>query len=89
MKRKYSTNTSCKGDVYEEIAEVMTVMGYPMNHTTARNVVNNVMEKIIKVIVKSHNMNVSKIDVKRMSQSPTLHDAMHDIFDCINAKRDT
>ena len=46
-RRKYSTTTQDDGVNYRDIAETMTLLGFPMNHSSARNYVVRVMKKFV------------------------------------------
>jgi hypothetical protein len=51
MSKEYSTVTADDGVNYREIAETMTLLGFKMNHSSARNNVIRIMEKFVKAII--------------------------------------
>jgi hypothetical protein len=83
---KYSTKTSCEGEVYSDIADVMTAMGHPMNHCTARNVVLGVMEKMVTKIAKKNDIKLSSNQVKQVAMSSQFQSAVTTVLDLIESE---
>jgi hypothetical protein len=48
---KYVTRHDDQGFDFRTIADIMTSLGYPMGHSTARSYVNKVMEKMACVFM--------------------------------------
>jgi len=89
MKQKKNvTQASLDGDVYSDIAEVMTLMGFKMNHCTARNVVLRVMEKILtELIDKGVCQNLDSNKIKEVAASPDFQEAVIMIVEQIEESR--
>lgn len=84
---KYTTKTQTDGDVYTEIADIATLMGYNMNHCTARNIVINVMKKFITRIAVDNGKPLRKIQIRRIAMSPQFQNSMMIILDQFEARR--
>ena len=87
--KKYSTKIGCDGDVYVSIAETLTQMGHPMNHCTARNVVLNVMTRIVKKIAMKEGLFLSRAQIYKIAQNPEFQTSLMKIFDRIEASSKT
>lgn len=75
--KKNVTQATLEGDVYSNIAEVMTLMGHKMNHCTARNVVLRVMEKILTEFINNgFYKNLPPEQIKEIAASPDFQEAI-------------
>jgi hypothetical protein len=68
--RKHATVNVDDGENYREIAEIMTMVGHPMNHSSARNHVVRVMRKFAIAITKNWKMQTSETDIERIARDP-------------------
>lgn len=67
--KKNVTRAEIDGDVYVDIAEVLTLMGHKMNFCTARNIVISVMEKIVQEISSKHGTHVNREQARAIASS--------------------
>jgi hypothetical protein len=72
----YSTKKSLGGKSYQEISTLMTEQGYKMNHSTARNVFVNSLEKIARDIVALYDVSADEKSIHRISKDPRFQDAI-------------
>lgn len=70
--RGYATVNVDDGVNYRDIAETMTVMGFPMNHSSARNYVLRVMRKFAKAHLESRDIEATEDQVDNIAKSPTF-----------------
>jgi hypothetical protein len=68
--KKHATVNVDSGENYREIAELMTMVGHPMNHSSARNHVIRVMRKFVLAIAKSWGTKLSDADIERIARDP-------------------
>lgn len=76
----YATIASDDGDNYREIAEMMTDIGYTMNHSSARNYVLRVMRKFLVAFVKEWNLDVKEENLDKIAKSPEFQQAIADVL---------
>lgn len=70
-KNCYATIQPNEGIDYRDIAETMTLMGYTMNHSSARNYVLRVMKKFVDGIATAWNICISdqrSIEIAKSSE---------------------
>lgn len=68
--RGYATVATDEGDNYRDIAEVMTNMGYPMNHSSARNYVLRVMRQFVSAYSENMGLDLSDTQIDEVAKSP-------------------
>ena len=68
--RGYATVAIDEGVNYRDIAETMTNMGFPMNHSSARNYVLRVMRKFAKAHLDARGIEASEERVDIIAKSP-------------------
>lgn len=76
----YATVTLEEGVNYREIADMMTEIGFKMNHSSARNYVLRVMRKFADAIIENWSLDVTEDKVDRISKSPQFQNAICDIL---------
>ena len=54
---------------YSEIADIMTEMGDPMNHNTARNHILRAMRKFVRVFADTTRINIDETRVDEIASS--------------------
>lgn len=72
---------------YREIAEVMTALGFTMNHSSARNYVLRVMRKFVETIGEHWDVELDERQVDSISKDPAFQNAISDILQVIEARR--
>jgi len=76
----YATVIEDDGINYREIADIMSELGYTMNHSSARNYVLRVMQKFAEAFRKEWNLEVSTDKLDRICGSPQFQSAISDIL---------
>ena len=85
-KKGHATVTEDDGVNYREIAEIMSEMGFVMNHSSARNYVLRVMRKFAKLFLEQHDMPTSDQDIDRVAKSPHFQDAVANMLHVVELK---
>lgn len=84
----YASITESEGVNYRDIAEMMTEIGFSMNHSSARNYVLRVMTKFAKAITKDWGMQISESEIDRISKSPQFQEGICDILQTLDSQKD-
>lgn len=87
QKNKKLYSTTDDGINYREIAEVMTRLGEPMNHSSARNYVIKVMLKCVSAYAKSNNLSLTDKQKFEIAKSHLFQDSVAEILYNVIAKR--
>jgi hypothetical protein len=81
--RGYATIVDEDGVNYRDIAETMTELGYPMNHSSARNYVLRIMRKFVIQVAIGYNVDLDEEQINEVAKSPQFQrgvaDMLHDI----------
>jgi len=85
--RGYATVAGEDGVNYREIAETMTVLGFPMNHSSARNYVLRVMRKFVEEIACEYEVDADEGRVDEIAKSPGFQRGVADVLQTIEAER--
>ncbi|NBT35359.1 MAG: hypothetical protein EBT03_07445 [Betaproteobacteria bacterium] len=83
----YATITEDEGVNYREISEVMTEMGWAMNHSSARNYVLRAMAKFAAAY--GQHMGCPPGDPMEMARSPQFQSFISDMLHRLEAQRRT
>lgn len=86
-KHKYATTTDDEGVNYRDIAEVMTKIGFKMNHSSARNHVLRVMRKFAKALSESHGVELDEQQVDFLARSAAFQQRVSVILHNVEANR--
>lgn len=76
----YATVTFEEGVNYREIADMMTEIGFKMNHSSARNYVLRVMRKFADAITESWDLDISEEKMDKIVKSPAFQKAICDML---------
>jgi transposase-like protein len=76
----YATVAVDSGVNYREIADMMTEIGFKMNHSSARNYVLRVMRKFADAITESWDVEVSNQKMEKIVKSPQFQEAICSIL---------
>jgi transposase-like protein len=82
----YATVALEDGVNYREIADMMTEIGYKMNHSSARNYVLRVMRKFADAIVDNWDVDVPEEKMQGIIKSPEFQEAICDILQIAKVK---
>jgi hypothetical protein len=77
----YSTTSVFEGGLgYREIAEAMTAKGQKMNHSTARHVLVQALDKIAKGVCDAYGKTATDDDLKRIASDPRFQAGIYDML---------
>jgi len=85
-KSQYATVAE-EGTNYREIADMMTMIGYKMNHSSARNYVLRVMKKFAHAITKKWSIDITDDKLEQIVKDPQFQEGISDILQEIEAYR--
>jgi hypothetical protein len=89
VERGYATVTLDEGVNYREIADTMTELGFPMNHSSARNHVIRVMRKFVSAVAHVYEVDLDEKRLDEVAKSPTFQGGMADLLHVVEmARRD-
>ncbi len=75
-KNGYATKNALGGKTYHEISDEMKTKGFKMNHSTARNVFVNSLEKIAKNVTDLYQLELDGKELKRIAKDPRFQAAI-------------
>lgn len=76
----YATVIDDDGINYREIADIMSEVGFIMNHSSARNYILRVMQKFVEAFNKEWDLNLSEAMIKNIASSPQFQDVVSDLL---------
>lgn len=85
--RGYATTAEDDGVNYREIAEIMTIMGFPMNHSSARNHVLRAMTKFCKALVEEWSVDMDEDEMLAIVKAPDFQNGIADLMHIVEAQR--
>lgn len=86
--RGYATITEDDGVNYREISEIMTEMGWEMNHSSARNYVLRAMKKFA-IAFSDHAGVALEGEEEELSKSPAFQSFVSEVLQQIESDRRT
>ncbi len=87
VERGYATVATSEGVNYREIADTMSELGFPMNHSSARNYVLRVMRKFVENFVDEYNIQISDSRIDEIAKSPSFQHGIADLLNTVEAER--
>lgn len=87
FKNGYATVLEDEGVNYREIADIMTDIGFSMNHSSARNHVLRVMTKFAKAFDEKWDLELSDDRLNSIAASPRFQSAVADLLHNLEATR--
>jgi transposase len=85
--RGYATVADDEGDNYREIADMMTEMGFSMNHSSARNYVLRVMRKFAAALADEWQLDLNEQRIDEIAKSPQFQHGIADLLHVVEAQR--
>lgn len=76
----YATVLEDEGVNYREIADIMSELGFTMNHSSARNYVLRVMQKFADAFNKEWKLNLPSEKLKVISGSPNFQSVISEVL---------
>ena len=83
----YATVIDDDGVNYREIADIMSEIGFVMNHSSARNYVLRVMQKFVEAFNKEWCLNLTSEKMKVIASTPQFQNAIADLLHSLEATR--
>lgn len=87
VERGYATVSEEDGVNYREIAEMMTEIGFTMNHSSARNYVLKVMRKFVAAFDENWDLDLDDSRVEVIARSPVFQQGVAEILHKLEALR--
>lgn len=87
-KSQYATVAE-EGTNYREIADMMSMIGYKMNHSSARNYVLRIMKKFALAITDKWDIQLSEEALEKIIKDPMFQDGICDVLQKIELERNT
>lgn len=87
IERGYATVAQDDGDNYRDIAAVMTAMGHPMNHSSARNHVLRIMARFATAFMRAMGLEGGQDRAEEMARSPAFQAGVLDLLQRIELRR--
>lgn len=90
MKKKknehlHATVSHDEGINYREIADIMTEIGFEMNHSSARNYILRIMRKFAYAITDAWDINIDEHGLEKIIKTPQFQQAICDVFQTIDS----
>jgi hypothetical protein len=76
----YATVLEDEGVNYREIADIMSEVGFTMNHSSARNYVLRVMTKFAEAFNEKWNLELSQEKLANLAASPSFQSAISELL---------
>jgi len=86
-KRKYASVVGDEGVNYRDIADVMTELGFDMNHSSARNHVLRIMRKFVLGLANNSGVKLSEKQIDVIAKSSAFQSNISDMLQVIEAER--
>ena len=86
-KSNYATVSNDEGVNYREISDMMTEIGFKMNHSSARNYVLRVMRKFVEALVDKWDLEVEPEKIDVIAKSPQFQQAIYEVLQQIEAQK--
>ena len=83
----YATVIDEEGVNYREIADIMSEIGFIMNHSSARNYVLRVMTKFVEAFDEEWEVGLSTDRVRTAATSPQFQNVISDLLHNLEATR--
>lgn len=76
----YATVLEDEGVNYREIADIMSEIGFVMNHSSARNYVLRVMTKFVEAFDEEWDLHLTEEKVRIVAASPQFQNVIADLL---------
>lgn len=86
INRGYATVASDEGVNYREIADTMTELGFPMNHSSARNYVLRIMRKFAEAFATEWDELNEETRVEQVTKDPNFQQGVAELLHVIEAR---
>jgi transposase-like protein len=86
-KRRYASVVNDDGVNYRDIADVMSELGFYMNHSSARNHVLRIMRKFVTALAENSGAQLDECAVDLVAKSAEFQHNVSDILHAIEGER--
>tara|TARA_B100001094_G_C17403273_1_gene426661 strand:- start:146 stop:421 length:276 start_codon:yes stop_codon:yes gene_type:complete len=76
----YATAAELGGKSYHQIADIMSVRGFKMNHSTARNITVDSLKKLAQVVADFHDIRYTEKELIKIAKNPDFQSGICDII---------
>ena len=80
INRGYATVNTDDGVNYRQISQIMSELGFKMNHSSARNNVLHVMKKFAKAVTREFKMKHDENKIEEIIKNPSFQKSISDIL---------
>ena len=87
IERGYATVAADQGENYRQIAELMTLMGHRMNHSSARNHVLRIMARFARAFVDAYGIPADEERVAALARSPSFQAGICELLQTVEMRR--
>ena len=87
VERGYATVATDEGVNYREIADTMTELGFPMNHSSARNYVLRVLRKFVAELADQYDIDLNEGKIDEIAKSPNFQQGIADLLHVVEVER--
>jgi hypothetical protein len=87
VSRGYVTTSISDGVNYREIADTMSELGFPMNHSSARNYVIRVMKKFVDAFIEEYDMPIDEEETSEIAKSPSFQENIAEMLQIVESER--
>ena len=87
IERGYATVAADEGENYREIAELMTLMGHRMNHSSARNHVLRIMSRFARAFVTAFGIEADDERIAAIARNPFFQSGICELLQTFEVRR--
>lgn len=87
--RAHYATVAEEGTNYREIADMMTMIGFKMNHSSARNYVLRIMKKFANAITENWDIKLTDDKLDAIIKDPNFQEGISDILQMLEERRKT
>jgi len=87
FEKGYATVIDDDGINYREIADIMSEIGFVMNHSSARNYVLRVMSKFVEAFDKEWDLDLPSEKIQAVASSPQFQNVISDLLHNLETTR--
>ena len=87
VSRGYATVAEDDGVNYRDIADTLTEIGYPMNHSSVRNYVLRIMRRFVAALAEEWDIDLAEGQIDEIAKSPQFQQGISDVLHIIEGER--
>lgn len=86
-KKRYATVAGEEGVNYRDIADTLTIMGHPMNHSSVRNHVIRIMRKFAVALSQEWDLDLDESKLNDVAKSSMFQNGVADALHSLECMR--